>query len=161
VGTHLSILGAIFLLLVAVGYWLQRFDLLYSSRAVAYGAGYTDVNARLPSLYIMMGIAAVAALLLLANIWVRTWKLLLGALGAWLLALVLVGGVYPWFVQQFQVKPNEQSLELPYIQNNIAATRRAFGLDKFKEREVPAVSTLTSQQLEQNRPVVEDIRLWD
>ncbi|MFL5734767.1 MAG: UPF0182 family protein, partial [Chloroflexia bacterium] len=161
VGAHLSILGALFLLLVAVGYWLQRYDLLYSSRAVAYGAGYTEVNAKLPSLYILMGITALAALLVLANIWVRTWKLLAGAVGAWLVALVLVGGVYPWFVQQFQVKPNELSLELPYIQNNIAATRKAFGLDKFREKEVPAVSSLTREQLDENQAVVNDMRLWD
>src|SRR5207253_4344388 len=63
--THLSIMGAIFLLLLAVGYWFGRFDLLYSSRTVAYGAGYADVNARLPAQYIMMVVAALAGLLLL------------------------------------------------------------------------------------------------
>jgi uncharacterized protein len=161
VGTHLSVLGAIFLLLVAVGYWLGRYDLLYSSRAVAYGAGYADINAKLPSFYIMMVIAVVAAVLLLINTRVRTWRLLVGAFGAWLLALILVSGVYPAVVQEFVVRPSELALELPYIQNNIAATRSAFGLDKFREREVPAVSSLTAQQVEENRSVADDIRLWD
>jgi hypothetical protein len=52
--THLSILGVLLLALISVGYWLGRFDLLYSSRAIAYGAGYTEVNARLPALNIML-----------------------------------------------------------------------------------------------------------
>ena len=159
--THLSILGVLLLALISVGYWLGRFDLLYSSRAIAYGAGYTEVNARLPALNIMLVVSAAAAILLLANIWVRTWKVLAGALGVWLVALILVGGVYPAIIQQFVVKPSELELEKPYIQNNIAATRAAFGLDKFKEREVPAVSSVTSDQIAENRSVVNDIRLWD
>ena len=148
-------------MLLAVGNWFGRFDLLYSSRAVSYGAGYTDVNARLPAQYIMMVVAGLASLLLLANIWVRTWKLLLGALGVWLLALILVGGVYPAIIQSFVVRPSEQSLEKPYILNNIAATRKAFGLDNFKEREVPAVTSISRQQVEENRDIISDIRLWD
>lgn len=158
---HLSLLGAVLLLLFAAGYWLDRYDLLYSSRAAAYGAGYTDVNAKLPSLYIMMGVAVAMAVLLLVNLRVRTWKLLAGALGLWLVALVLVGGVYPSFVQNFIVKPSEFQLERSYIENNIAATRRAFGLDKFREREVPALESVTQAQLADNRNTVENIRLWD
>lgn len=161
INTHLSILGAIFLALVAVGYWLSRFDLLYSTRPVAYGAGYTDVNARLPALNIMMVVAGLTALILLINIRMKAWKVLAGALGVWLVALILVGGVYPWFVQQFVVKPSEFSLEKPFIQNNITATRAAFGLDKFKEREVPAVTSVTQAQIAQNQTTVQNIRLWD
>ncbi len=160
-GAHLSILGAVFLLVVAAGYWLDRFDLLYASHPVAHGAGYTDVNAKLPSLYIMSGVAVLMAVLLLVNLRIRTWRLLLGAVGLWLLALVLVGGAYPFFVQQFVVKPSEFDKEQPYIKNNIAATRIAFGLDKFHEREVPAVDTVTQAQVAANQSTVDNIRLWD
>ncbi|HEY0071542.1 MAG TPA: UPF0182 family protein [Chloroflexia bacterium] len=158
---HLSVLGALFLLVIAVGYWLGQYDLLYSSRAVAYGAGYTDVTAKLPSLYIMMGVAVLMAVLLLVNLRVRTWRLLVGAVGIWLAALILVSGVYPAFVQQFVVKPSELDKEAPYIQNNIIATRQAFGLDKFREREVPAVETVSQAEVAANRDTVENIRLWD
>lgn len=161
VTTHLSILGAIFLALVAVGYWLDRYDLLYSSRSIAYGAGYTDVNAKLPALNIMMVIVGIVVILLLVNIRVRTWRLLVGALGAWLLALIIVDGIYPYVIQQFVVKPSESELEKPYILNNIAATRQAFGLDKFHERDVPAVTSVTQQQLQENAGIVDNIRLWD
>jgi len=161
IGTHGSILGAIFLLLIAVGYWLDRFGLLYSQRAVAYGAGYTDVSARLPALNILMGVAVVMALLLLVNIRMRTWKLLAGAVGVWLLALLLVGGLYPYFVQSFVVQPNQLASEQPYIEHNIRATRSAFGLDKFKEREVPVVDAVTQQEIVANPNTVQNIRLWD
>ena len=160
-GAHLSVLVALFLGLIGFGYWLDRYDLLYASGGVAYGAGYTDVNARLPAYNIMMFVAAIMAVLLLVNIRFRTWKLLAGAVGVWLLAFVLVGGVYPWFVQQFQVKPSESRLETPYIEHNIAATRQAYGLDKFSEREVPAVQSITPQQVRENSNLVRNIRLWD
>ena len=108
-----------------------------------------------------MAVTILAAVLLVANIWVRTWKLLAGTVGAWLLALIVVGGLYPAFVQQFIVKPSEPEKEQPYILNNIAATRKAFGLDKFREREVPAVASISQQELTDNKSVVNDIRLWD
>ena len=158
VEVHMTVLGAIFLLLLAVGYWLDRFDLLYSSRSVAYGAGYTDVNAKLPALTIMLVIALAMAVLLLINLRVRTWKLLAGALGLWLLALIAVDNIYPAIIQQFVVKPSELQLETPYIENNIAATRAAFGLDKFHEQEVPAVTSITREQIDENPNITNNIR---
>jgi uncharacterized membrane protein (UPF0182 family) len=160
-GAHLSVLGAIFLLLIAGGYWLGQYDLLYSNRSVGYGAGYTDVNARLPSLYIMMVVAVLTAVLLLVNLRVRTWRLLVGALGIWFLTLVLVGGVYPAITQEAVVKPNEAQLERPYIVNNIRATRLAFGLDKFTEIEAPPVSPTTPEDVAANPNTINNIRLWD
>jgi uncharacterized membrane protein (UPF0182 family) len=161
VGVHLSILGAIFLLLIALGYWFGQYDLLYASHSVAYGAGYSDINARLPSIYITMGVAVLTAILLLVNLRVRTWRLLVGAAGLWVLTLVLVGGVYPAIIQEGVVKPNELDNERPYILNNITATRKAFGLDKFKDREVPVVESVTLAELAANQNTVNNIRLWD
>ncbi|MEO5951758.1 MAG: UPF0182 family protein, partial [Chloroflexia bacterium] len=158
---HLTILGAIFLALVGVGYWFDRFNLLYGSHDVAFGANYTDANARVPALNIMMFIAAAMVVLLIVNLWVRTWKLLAGAIGLWLLALVLVAGVYPAIIQQFVVSPAQSQLETPYIENNIKATRAAFGLDKFNEREVPAVDSITRAQIDENPNITNNIRLWD
>jgi uncharacterized membrane protein (UPF0182 family) len=161
VEVHMTVLGAIFLVLLAIGYWLDRYDLLYSSRAIAYGAGYTDVNAKLPALTIMLVIAIAMAVLLVINLRVRTWKLLAGALGLWLLALVVVDSIYPAIIQQFVVKPSESQLETPFIENNIAATRAAFGLDKFHEQDVPAVTSITRAQIDENPNITNNIRLWD
>jgi uncharacterized membrane protein (UPF0182 family) len=161
IGVHMSVLGAIFLLLVAGGYWLGQYDLLYASHTVAYGAGYADVNARLPSVYITMLVAVISAILLLVNLRVRTWRLLAGAGVLWLLALVVVGGIYPAIIQEGVVKPNEFDNERPYIQNNIAATRKAYGLEKFRDREVPVVESVTQAQLATDQATVNNIRLWD
>jgi uncharacterized protein len=161
IGAHLSVIGAVFLVLIAIGYWLGRFDLLYSSRSVYYGAGYTDVNARLPALYIMLVVAALMAILLLVNMRIRTWRLLAVALGVWVVALIVVGGAYPAVTQEAVVKPNEAQLERPFIQNNIEATRRAFGLDKFRVTDVPAVTAVTPAQIAANPSTVNNIRLWD
>jgi uncharacterized membrane protein (UPF0182 family) len=108
-----------------------------------------------------MVVAGAAGLLLLANIWVRTWKLLLGAFGVWILALILAGGLYPYIIQSFVVKPSELAKETPYILNNIAATRKAFGLEGFREREVPAVTSITREQLAGDPDITDNIRLWD
>ncbi len=161
IGVHLSVLGSIFLLLIAVGYWLGQFDLLYANHAVATGAGYADINARLPSIYIMMVVSALIAILLLVNLRIRTWKLIVGAGAVWVLALVIVGGIYPAIIQEAVVKPNELNNERPYIQNNITATRKAFGLNAFTDREVPAVGSVTQAQLATDQDTVNNIRLWD
>jgi uncharacterized membrane protein (UPF0182 family) len=161
IGVHLTILASIFLALIGVSYYFDRFDLLYSSRAVAYGAGYTDVTAKWPALNILMVITAIMVILLLVNIRVRTWRLLVGALGVWLVAFIVIGNIYPGIIQQFVVKPSESQLEKPYILNNIQATRQAFGLDKFTEQDVPAVTTITTQQINENINIVNNIRLWD
>lgn len=158
---HLTVLGAIFLALIGIGYWFDRFDLLYGSHDIAYGANYTDANARIPALNILMFIAAAMVVLLIVNLWVRTWKLLAGAIGLWLLALILVGGLYPTIIQQFVVSPSESQYETPYIEHNIKATRAAFGLDQFREREIPAVDSITRQQIDENPNITNNIRLWD
>jgi uncharacterized membrane protein (UPF0182 family) len=161
IGLHLTILGAIFLTLIGVSYYFDRFDLLYSSRAVAYGAGYSDVNAKWPALNILIAITGIMVILLLVNIRVRTWRLLVGALGVWLVAFVVVGNIYPAIIQQFVVKPSESQLEKPFIVNNIQATRQAFSLDKFTEQDAPAVTSTTPQQIDANTNIVNNIRLWD
>ena len=53
--THVSVLAAILLLLKAASYWLQRYDLLATDNGFFTGAGYTDVHARLPALYLSAG----------------------------------------------------------------------------------------------------------
>ena len=74
---------------------------------------------------------------------------------------VLLGTAYPAFVQQFKVKPNEQQLELPYIDDNITATSNAFGLSQIEQqvRDTPALP-LSAGQLKDNRTTVSNIRLW-
>lgn len=160
---HLSLLGALLLLLKAGGYWLNRFDLLCheAGPAVVYGAGFTDVHVRLPMLSLLIGLAAVSGMLLLLNVWQRSLKLLIGAMAAPVLGGLLGGGAYPALYQRIVVQPNELDREAPYLKHNIDFTRYAFGLDRIRDRYFPATTNLTRADLKRNAVTVENIRLWD
>jgi len=157
---HLSVLGSLFLVSRAVGYQLQRWELLQASTGLMHGAGYTDVHARMPLLSILTVVVALGTLGLLVNIWIRRWRLLLGVAGAWV-AIGLVGQVYPTAVQRFTVEPNELALERPFIEHNIRFTRYAYGLDAVQEFDYPTSGTLTLQDLQDNQDTLSNVRLWD
>ena len=72
---HLSVLLALLIGLRAWGFWLDRYLLSYSERGIVTGLSYTDVNAQLRGYQLLTVIAAVCALLFLANIRVRGWIL--------------------------------------------------------------------------------------
>jgi len=157
---HLSVLGALLLAGRAVGYLLRRWALVESSAGVVHGAGYTDVNARMPLFFMMAIVVAVGAVLLVVNIYVRRWRLLLYVGIAWL-ALALIGQFYPAAVQRFSVEPNELALERPYIEHNIRFTRHAYGLTDVAESDYQATGELTPQKLEDNADTLGNVRLWD
>lgn len=126
---HLSVLLGVFMLLKAIAYWLDRYGLDFSTRGfVNTGASYTDVNAVLPAKTILIFVALICAVLFFANVVSRGWLLPAVGFGLLVLCAVLIGGVYPAAVQQFQVKPSEANKERPYIQRNIIATRQAYDL---------------------------------
>lgn len=157
---HLSVLGALSLGLIAAHYWLARLGLLTSARGVVFGAGYTDVHARIPLYNLLTAVVLLAAALCLANIFIRRWRFLLIVGSAWLLAAI-VGPIYPAILQRYVVAPNELAAERPYIRHAITFTRYAFGLENIQEYEFPAEGQLTPQVLEANRPTLQNIRLWD
>ena len=161
VKVHLSVLLAIVALLKAVGYWLDRFDLLYSSRGAVFGATYTDVNAQLPALNLLIGISVVAAILLLVNIRMKGWTLPAVAVGLWLVTSLALGGIWPAAVQRFSVEPDELNKELPFVARNIEFTRAAYDLDGVEVRDFDAAEDLTADDLQANAPTVDNIRLWD
>ncbi len=159
--THLLLLGAVLLGLKAVGFWLDRYEVLLSPGGLVYGATYTDVNAALPALGVLTVLAVVAALACLLQI--ARPGLRIVAVGVAILAAVwVVGlGVYPSFLQRFRVTPNELEAERPYIEHNIRMTRQAYGLDRIEEREFPADERLDARALERNDATIKNIRLWD
>ena len=160
VRAHLSVLLGLVLLAKAWGYYLGRFDLLTSHRGVVHGASYTDVSAQLPALTFLTIVAVICALLFFVNARYRVWSLPIIAVGLLLLVSILLGTAYPAFIQQFRVGPNEQQYELPYIERNIAGTRRAFALDKIQLQERPFESRVRPEDIEANEATVSNIRLW-
>lgn len=130
---HLSVLLGVFVALKAVAYWLDRYGLAVKSSDFKAtdnwtGLRYVDANAYLPAKTILFCIAAICAVLFFATLWRRTWQLPVIGFGLMVLSAILIGGLYPAIVQKFQVQPNEQSKEAPYIEKNIEATRKAYGI---------------------------------
>jgi len=158
---HLSVLLATLALLKAVGYWLDRFDLLYSERGAVFGASYTDLKAHLPALQLLFFISIAAALLLLVNIRIRGWILPIAAVGLWFVTSLALGWAWPALVQRFSVQPDEINKELPYITRQIEFTRVAMGIDDVQIRDFAASEDLTAQELADNPGTISNIRLWD
>ncbi|MGW2341430.1 UPF0182 family membrane protein [Streptomyces sp. NPDC001661] len=134
---HLSVLLGVFVALKAVAYWLDRYGLAvkqsdFKATDNWTGLRYVDANAYLPAKTILFCIAVICAILFFATLWRRTWQLPVIGFGLMVLSAILIGGLYPAIVQKFQVQPNEQSKEAPYITKNIEATRKAYGIDKAK-----------------------------
>ena len=158
---QLSVLLGLIVLLKAVAYYFDRFALALKESRLITGLTYTDVNATLPAKSILAAIAVICSLLFFANIVRKSW--LLPAAGTALMvgASVLIAGVYPGAVQQFQVKPSESSKEAPYIQRNIDATRDAYGIAGVEMKDYQATVSTNSGQLANDAATIANIRLMD
>ncbi|HWC12762.1 MAG TPA: UPF0182 family protein [Acidimicrobiales bacterium] len=161
VKAHLSVLAGILALVKAANYFLDRFQLVYSRRGVVHGATYTDVNAQLPALNLLIVISILAALLFFVNIRKQGWLLPLTALGLWFLVAIIAGSIYPAVVQRFRVEPAESTKEVPFIRRNIEATRAAMGLDEVNVREFAYDEQLSAEALVRNAETIRNVRLWD
>jgi uncharacterized protein len=159
--THLLVLGALVLLVRAWGFWLDRFELLYSPRGLVFGASYTDVHASLPALQALAVLAVLCAVACVVQARRPGWRFLVA--GLVVLAVVWVGGlsIYPALLQRFRVTPNELVAERPFIEHNIRMTRQAYGLDRIAEQNFPAEDNLNAAALERNSLTIKNIRLWD
>ena len=164
VKVHLSAILAVLAVIRAADYWLQRYELTVSRRGVVDGALYTDVNAQLPALYLLIAISLSAVVLLVFNLRQRGWTLPIIAVGLWAFVAIVMGGIYPAFVQRFQVEPNETSREVEFTQRNIDATREAFGLEPdadVTETAFAYTTDVTADELRENATTVRNTRVLD
>lgn len=164
VRAHLSVIGALLLVVVAAGYQFDIAELAYSRsgwNGNVQAALYTDMNARLPANAILTVVALAAAALLLLNTWFKTLWLLALAGGAWIVLSVVVGGLYPSFVQTVQVNPNELNVERPYLRKHIEATRAAYDIDAIQARRFTGEQDLTRAVLSEDAATIDNLRLWD
>ncbi|GAA1386919.1 UPF0182 family protein [Kitasatospora putterlickiae] len=163
---HLAVLLGVFVLLKAVAYWLDRYALAvktgtYKGVSGWTGLRYVDANAFLPAKTILFFVAAICAVLFFLTPVRRTWAPALIGLGLMVLSAVLIGGVYPAIVQQFQVKPNEQAKETPYIQKNIDATREAYGIADSEVVQYEPANGTSAEAMKPDAQTISDIRLLD
>ena len=169
---HLSFLGAAVMLALAFSHWLNRFDLLYSSRGVVYGAGYTNIQIQLPLEVCLAIVAIVSAAWLLykgftgyRNLQIQKRKIkkivfLIFPFAVYLFVFVLSDAASAT-VQRFVVQPNELAAETPFIERSIALTRKAFNLDNIEAKIFNPQGQLTAADIQNNDLTIENIRLWD
>lgn len=162
---QLSAVIAVLLLLKSASYWLDRYELVTKSEQLVAGftgLKYTDVHAVLPSLNILTFVALLVAALFIFNIFRRHWAIPVMGLGLLILTSVVVGGLYPLFVQQFQVRPSELVREQPYLARNIEATRAAYDIADSKVTEYAGtVSPPSPEVLQASAGTLDNIRLLD
>ena len=158
---QLSVLLGTVVLLKAVAYWFDRYALALKESKIITGLTFTDVNAVLPAKAILAGIAVVCALLFFANIVRRSWVLPAAGTALLVVSSVLIAGLYPAAIQNFQVKPSESSKEAPFIQRNIESTRAAYGLEDVTVTDYQATLSTSSGQLANDAATIANIRLMD
>ena len=158
----ISLALAPLLLALALNTYLSRFPYLWEDHQTFTGVTYTEANYLLPALLIVCVALLVAAAIALVNAFTQKSLRLLIVGVALPIAIYVVGGILvPAYVTGFIVKPNELERETPYIQYNITATRRAFGLEGIEQREFDAENSVAALDLDANRSRLENIRLWD
>jgi uncharacterized protein len=159
--THLLGLAALLLVLRGVGFWLDRFDLLFSPRGLVFGASYTDVHASLPVLQWLIVLAFLCAAACVFQMFRPGWRFLVAGLVVLVVLWVAGLGVAPALLQSYRVKPNELAFERPYIEHNIKMTRQAYALDRVVEKDFAAEDNLNPAALERNNLTIKNVRLWD
>jgi len=156
-----SIAAGFLLVTFAMREYIGRFELLFEHHTIFDGVTYTDAHVTLIGMLFISVALAIGALIAVAGGIVRpraTWLLLAVIPAA---ACYIVAGIAGWYVTTFIVKPNQLDRERPYIADNIAMTRQAYGLDRFAQREFPAETTIAAADPTHNQATLDNIRLWD
>ena len=160
---HLAILGAFLMLTIAAAHYLDIFELVFSGRGAAPGAGYTDVNARIPVLWLLVGIAVVSAAGFATSLFYGGARLMIASFSLWAVLAILGGAIYPVGFQRFRVNPNEFEREETFINRAMVATRAAYNLgDEDIDEQIFDYSPILSPEIIADNPeTISNIRLWD
>jgi len=158
---HLIFLGGTIVLLLAWGYDLKIYKLLYSTQGPAFGASYTDVHIKILAFKVLIFVSLGMAVLFFLNSFKPRMKVIWISGGIWIGAVLLFANILPVVVQKFVVKPNELAKESPYIDYNIDYTRRAYNLNKIKEVDFPVSDKLTMEDIKKHDVTIQNIRIWD
>ena len=146
-------LVAVFLLSLAAKFWLGRYDLLVSDHGnLMVGVDYLQQTIGLPLQTAKVGFAVLAGILVVAG----RRKMAIACA-----AILVVDAVLPSIIGGLYVRPNELTLEKPYLERHIQATRTAFGLDR-RAREIDFPARAGGRiNFEGNKTLLDNVRLWD
>lgn len=157
---HLSVLAAVFFLERAFNYWIARYELTLHTNGIVFGLRYVDHVLWQPGLWLLIALALVAAAICIANVGDRGLRLPVTAAVILFGPALILTFLQP-VIERLRVKPDELRIEQPYLERNIAMTRRAFDLDGVDVRPFAGRGQLTAASLDQDATTVKNIRLWD
>ena len=158
---QLIIIGSIIVLIVSIGFWIDRLELVHSDGGVVYGATYSDVYAKKIALLVLSILGVIVAGAMIIGAFLKNIKISIAPLGLWVILIFALGSAWPSIVQQFSVNPQEFVKEQKYIEDNIEYTRIGFGLNSIDEAFYETEGSVTSDLINANLKSVENIRLWD
>ena len=159
--THISFLLAAIAIDIAVDFWLERYELLYSSVGVVWGADYTDTHARLFAFWVMIVASVLLGIWLIIATWSNKLILPIYGIGIYAAILIIFNGTIPQLQQRFIVEPNELAKEIPYIKHNIKFTRQAYNLNSIDTRDYKLSPNLNPNIIQDNQATIDNVRLWD
>ncbi|HEX4593472.1 MAG TPA: UPF0182 family protein, partial [Bryobacteraceae bacterium] len=148
----LRTVGAVFLLALAVRFFLGRYGMLLDERSFMVGIDYVDQNIALPLQWVLIASCVLSAVALAAGKW---------RIAAIVVLAFIVRNVVPSIVGAVYVRPNEISIERPFIARHIAATRSAFGIDQRTEEVDFQAKPAERIDLAKHKPLLDNVRLWD
>ena len=159
---HLGLLVALYLWSAAIGYQLDRYELVYSnSSGIFQGVGYTDANARMLAINVMTVLTAFVGCFVVGFTFTRWRTPLALTLVFWAGAFLILEVGYPQLVQRLTVDPNQQTQETAYIKNNIDMTRLAFNLNGWTSASDTPGPTVTQTAVTAESSTIQNVRLWD
>ena len=131
---QLAIIGALYLAVQAISIWLDQYATMASSSTTnCWSAGQTPTSGLIPVGRSSPARRRSSRILFIVTAFNGRWRFPIIGTALLLVMGLLIGSVYPWFVQKFQVDPSAKTAEALYIQRNIDATRDAYGVADVKE----------------------------
>jgi len=158
---QLAILIAAYMIVQGLSLWFDQYATATSPGELFTGVTYSDANAVIPGLQILSLISLAVALAFIVTAVIGRWRISIIATALMVASSLVLGGLYPWIVQTFQVVPNERTLEGPYLQKNIDATRVAYDLDKVEVVEYDASVVAEPGALRNDAKTTASIRIID
>ncbi len=161
---QLAVLAGTFVLVKAVAYFFDRYELLSSDRNPQFtGASYTDLHAVLPAKLILLCIAVICAAAFFAGVVLRDLRVPALATALLVFSSILVGAAWPAILQQFSVNPNGPDREAQSIQRNIDSTRAAYGItdEQVNYVDYPGTATVAPSDVATDTATISNVRLLD
>jgi len=156
-----SIAAGFLLFTLAIREYVGRFDLFFDQHPIFSGVSWTDAHVTILGMSFIAAALAVGALIAFSCGLLKLRVRWLAAAIAPAVVCYVIVALAGWYASTFIVNPNRLDRERPYIVDNIALTRQAYGLDLFAQQEFPAETTVAAADPEHNQATLENIRLWD